>query len=71
MASSLIEQTLLDEAHGKNLDLMVTKVPISDGGEGFLECIQMALKEAKLLPIKVCAPVPGLPDRQASYLVDF
>ena len=39
VASSLIEQTLLNEAHEKNLDITVIKVPISDGGEGFLECI--------------------------------
>jgi glycerate kinase len=39
VASSLIEQTLLNEAQETNLDITVTKVPISDGGEGFLECI--------------------------------
>ena len=39
VALSFIEQTLLNEAHEKNLDITVTKVPISDGGEGFLDCI--------------------------------
>jgi len=46
VASSVIEQTLIAKAKLNSVELQVTKIPISDGGEGFLECIQMALKSA-------------------------
>jgi len=46
VASSVIEQTLIGKAKLNSVELQVTKIPISDGGEGFLECIQMALKSA-------------------------